>query len=46
MSDVPKFLQVILVGTDGSDGAMRAMEWAARLAKASGASVRAVHVLT
>ena len=46
MSNVPRFLQVILVGTDGSHGAMRAMEWAARLAKASDASVRAVHVLT
>jgi nucleotide-binding universal stress UspA family protein len=46
MSDARRFLQVILVGTDGSDGAMRAMEWAARLAQASDASVRAVHVLT
>ncbi len=46
MSDVPKFLQVIVVGTDGSEGAMRAMDWAARLAEASSASVRAVHVLT
>ena len=46
MTDGPRFLHVILVGTDGSEGAMRAMEWAARLAKASGASVRAVHVLT
>ena len=41
-----RFLQVILVGTDGSPGAMRAMKWAARLATASDASVRAVHVLT
>lgn len=47
MSDDPhRFLQVILVGTDGSDGALRATEWAARLALSSGASVRAVHVLT
>jgi nucleotide-binding universal stress UspA family protein len=41
-----RFLQVILVGTDGSDGALRATDWAARLAEACGASVRAVHVLT
>lgn len=41
-----RFLQVIVVGTDGSDGALRAMDWAARLARASDASVRAVHVLT
>jgi nucleotide-binding universal stress UspA family protein len=46
VNDVSNFLQVILIGTDGSDGAMRAMEWAARLAKASDASVRVVHVLT
>lgn len=46
MSDKQRFLQVIVVGTDGSDGAMRAMEWAARLATSSGASIRAVHVLT
>jgi nucleotide-binding universal stress UspA family protein len=46
VTDLSSFLQVILIGTDGSDGAMRAMEWAARLAKANDASVRAVHVLT
>ncbi|MEO7430290.1 MAG: universal stress protein [Acidimicrobiales bacterium] len=46
MTEAPKFLQVIVVGTDGSDGATRAMDWAARLAATSGASVRAVHVLT
>jgi nucleotide-binding universal stress UspA family protein len=40
------FLQVIVVGTDGSRGALRAMTWAGRLAEASGASIRAVHVLT
>ncbi len=40
------FLQVILVGTDGSESALRAMDWAARLARASDASVRAVHILT
>ena len=42
----PRFLQVLVVGTDGSDGARRAMEWAARMAQSTGASVRAVHVLT
>lgn len=47
MTTVPEhFLQVIVVGTDGSTGALRAMAWAARLARASDASVRAVHVLT
>ena len=46
MSNALRFLQVILVGTDGTDGSMRAMDWAARLAKANDASVRAVHVLT
>lgn len=47
MSESPsRFLQVIVVGTDGSDGALRAMEWAAGLAEAGHASVRVVHVLT
>lgn len=46
MSEGSSFLGVILVGTDGSPGAQRAMEWAARLARAEGACVRAVHVLT
>lgn len=46
MTDVPRFLRVIQVGTDGSDGAMRAVEWTARLATATEASVRVVHVLT
>jgi nucleotide-binding universal stress UspA family protein len=41
-----RFLRVIVVGTDGSAGAQRAMSWAARLAKASDASIQAVHVLT
>jgi nucleotide-binding universal stress UspA family protein len=41
-----RFLQVIVVGTDGSEGALRAMEWAAGLAGAGAACVRAVHVLT
>jgi nucleotide-binding universal stress UspA family protein len=34
---------VILVGKDGSDGAQRALMWADALARATGASVRAVH---
>lgn len=47
MNPVPEpLLQVILVGTDGSPGALRAMRWAAQLAKANDTSVRAVHVLT
>jgi nucleotide-binding universal stress UspA family protein len=47
MSDVAShFLQVVVVGTDGSEGANRAMAWTARLARSVGASVRAVHVLT
>lgn len=46
MSDAPHFLQVIVVGTDGSDGARRATDWAARLALATGARIHAVHVLT
>ncbi|MFZ1431603.1 MAG: universal stress protein [Geminicoccaceae bacterium] len=46
MNDNQGFLQVVIVGTDGSDGALRAMAWTARLAKSSGASIRAVHVLT
>ena len=36
----------LVVGVDGSDGARRALEWAAHLAKATGAQVIAVHVLT
>ncbi len=47
MSDTPqRFLQVIVVGTDGSDGGRRALDWAGRLARASNARVHAVHVLT
>ena len=46
MNDNQGFLQVVIVGTDGSDGAMRATEWTARLAKTSGAAICAVHVLT
>jgi nucleotide-binding universal stress UspA family protein len=39
-------LQRLLVGVDGSDGSRRAVEWAARMARATGSSVLAVHVLT
>ena len=39
-------LQLLLVGVDGSDGSRRAVEWAARMARATGASVLAVQVLT
>lgn len=46
MSEAPRFFQVILVGTDGSVGATRALEWVAGLAGTSDASVLAVHVLT
>lgn len=47
MSDAAsRFPQVVVVGTDGSGGARRAMEWTALLARSAGASVRAVHVLT
>jgi nucleotide-binding universal stress UspA family protein len=46
VNEPARFLQVIVVGTDGSDGARRAMEWAGRLATASEACIRAVHVLT
>src|SRR5262249_19073098 len=33
----------VLVGTDGSDGAQRALAWAHALARATGAHVRALH---
>lgn len=36
----------IVVGTDGSAGSVRAVEWTAELAGSSGASVLVVHVLT
>lgn len=42
----PRFLQVIVVGTDGSEGAQRAVDWSARLARSTGARVHAVNVLT
>jgi len=35
----------ILVGVDGSDGAARAVAWSARLARATGAEVVAVHAI-
>jgi nucleotide-binding universal stress UspA family protein len=35
----------ILVGVDGSDGAARAVAWSARLARAAGAEVVAVHAI-
>lgn len=36
----------ILVGTDGTAGSARAVEWTAGLVRASGAEVTVVHVLT
>jgi nucleotide-binding universal stress UspA family protein len=39
-------LRRLLVGVDGSDGSRRAVEWASLVARATGASVLAVHVLT
>ena len=36
----------ILVGTDGSDGARRAVEWAARLSRDLKASLKIIHVVT
>jgi nucleotide-binding universal stress UspA family protein len=39
-------LQRLIVGTDGSEGAARAVEWAASLAKQLDAEVIAVHVFT
>jgi nucleotide-binding universal stress UspA family protein len=38
--------RLVLVGVDGSDGANRALRWAARLAQATDAEVIAAHVLT
>ena len=38
--------RLLVVGADGSDGSRRALDWAARLAQATGAHVLAVHVLT
>jgi nucleotide-binding universal stress UspA family protein len=39
-------LRTILLGLDGSPGAERALTWATARASESGASIRAVHVLT
>lgn len=44
--NVPGFLRLLVVGVDGSDGSRHALDWAARLAAATGAEVLAVHVLT
>jgi nucleotide-binding universal stress UspA family protein len=41
-----RFLRLLVVGVDGSDGARQAVEWSAQLAAATGAAVLAVHVLT
>jgi nucleotide-binding universal stress UspA family protein len=38
--------RLVLVGVDGSDGAHRALRWAARVAQATDAGVIAAHVLT
>lgn len=43
--DAP-FLQLIVAGVDGSTGSDSALQWTAQLAKATGAAVLAVHVLT
>lgn len=40
------FLQLILVGLDGSRGSREALDWAVKLARATGARVLAAHVLT
>jgi nucleotide-binding universal stress UspA family protein len=37
---------LIVVGVDGSDGSRQALEWVARVARTTGASALAVHVLT
>jgi nucleotide-binding universal stress UspA family protein len=41
--DQPDPIRRIVVGVDGSDGAMRAVMWSARLARATGAEVVAAH---
>ncbi len=46
MTGTDRFPERIVVGVDGSDGAARALQWAAALAGRAGASVLAVHVLT
>ena len=40
------YLGLLVVGVDGSGGSRRAVEWAAQLAVATGATVLAAHVLT
>lgn len=44
--DSPARLRTILVGVDGSPGAVRALTWAIARARESGASLLVVHVLT
>jgi nucleotide-binding universal stress UspA family protein len=39
----PDPIRRIVVGVDGSDGAVRAVVWLARLARATGAEVVAAH---
>jgi nucleotide-binding universal stress UspA family protein len=46
MTHAPSFLDLLVVGADGSGGSERALIWAAQLALATGATVLAVHVLT
>ena len=46
MTGSPAFVQLVVVGVDGSAGSTRALEWAAGIAAATGASVLAAHVLT
>jgi len=41
----PDPIRRIVVGVDGSDGAMRAVMWSARLARATGAEVVAAHAI-
>ena len=45
-SDADAAFRLLVVGADGSHGSRRALTWAARLARATGAHVLAVHVLT
>jgi nucleotide-binding universal stress UspA family protein len=46
MSATAAPMRTILVGLDGSPGAERALTWATARAKESGATLKAVHVLT
>jgi nucleotide-binding universal stress UspA family protein len=45
-AEVQDVLDPLVVGTDGSDGSLRAVDWAAQLARRTGSCVLAVHVLT